>query len=51
MVTNFKKTASKINDDAEEAVKEDNVLRKIFANTKQGGRQRKKETETIKIIP
>ena len=50
MVTNFKKSSPKI-DDAEEIVKEDNVLKKIFANTKQGGRQRKKEVETVKIIP
>lgn len=53
LVSNFKKSAPASDEDALPVVKEkeDNVLKKIFANTRQGPRQKKRELEAVKIIP
>jgi hypothetical protein len=50
-VTNFKKPTPTIDEESLAPAKENNVLKKIFANTKQGPRHKKKEIQTVKIIP
>jgi hypothetical protein len=50
-VTNFKKPAPAPQKEFLSSVAEDNVLKKIFANTRQGPRHKKKEFEPVQVIP
>jgi hypothetical protein len=50
-VTNFKKPAPTPQREFLPSVGEDNILKKIFANTKQGPRHKKKDFEPVQAIP